>query len=528
MQRVSWMIGVAWLASTSLAGEVLAFDGGPTFNKDVAPILWKNCAGCHRPGEVGPFPLLTYKDAAKRADFLVDITESRRMPPWKPEPGFGEFHDEQRLTEKELKTLADWSKNGTPEGDPKDLPALPTFSDGWQLGTPDLVLKMPESYTVPADGRDVYRVFVIPIPTDSDKTVAAVEFRPGNRKVVHHALLFLDRTGAARAKDAEDSGPGFASFGGPGFLPTGALGGWAPGAMPRMLPDGMGKMLQKGSDLALQIHYHPDGKPETDQSSVGVYFTKSPARQIVGAVRVATRDIKIPPDESRYGVHVASPPLPVDAYAIGITPHMHYIAKEVKVVAEVPGGQTIPMIWIKDWDFNWQGQYQYKSPVKLPKGTVIKLDAFYDNSADNPNNPSSPPKLVTFGEQTTDEMCLLGVQVVTDKNSDLRQIMTMNLENLKAQLKAEMGRQNGAGGGKLLEGLRRRGGGAGANPGAGGIGANGFKIPPAAKDRLDRFDTNKDGRISKEELDAMPPAARERIMDAIRNRMGGAGEKGNP
>ena len=263
------------------AGFVPVRGAGPTYNKDVAPILWKNCAGCHRPGEVGPFSLLTYKDAAKRASDLAEITSERRMPPWKAEPGFGEFHDERRLSDADIQTIAHWAESGSPEGDSKDLQPVPRFPEGWQLGTPDLVLRISEPFHVPADGRDIYRCFVIPIPIDSDKTVAAVEFRPGNRKVVHHALLFLDSSGAGRKKDEADPGPGYASFGGPGILPTGGLGGWAPGAMPRSLPEGMGKLLRKGSDLVLQIHYHPDGKPETDHSSVGIYFTKKPARSIV-------------------------------------------------------------------------------------------------------------------------------------------------------------------------------------------------------------------------------------------------------
>jgi hypothetical protein len=274
MKRLTGMFLLA-----SFVGTAIVQAATPTYNQDVAPILWKNCAGCHRPGEIGPFSLLSYKDAAKRASFLVDVTESRRMPPWKPEPGFGSFHDERRLSETDIKMIAAWAEAGAPEGNVTDLPPAPKFADGWQLGTPDLVLKVPDSFSVPGTGDDVYRCFVIPIPIDSNKTVAAFEFRPGNRKVVHHALLYLDGTGAARERDQFDPGPGYASFGGPGILPTGGLGGWAPGVMPRMLPEGLGKFLKKGSDLVLQVHYHPDGKPETDQSTVGIYFTKNLLRR---------------------------------------------------------------------------------------------------------------------------------------------------------------------------------------------------------------------------------------------------------
>ncbi len=497
------LFGVVSLMATLATGVARA--EGRTYNKDVAPILWKNCAGCHRPGEVGPFSLLTYQDAAKRADFLKDVTESRQMPPWKPEPGFGSFHDERRLSDAEIKTIAEWSKAGAPEGDPKDLPSPPQFPEGWQLGTPDLILKPTEAYKILADGPDVYRCFVIPIPIDTDKTVAAIEFRPGNRKVVHHALLYLDSTGAARRKDASDPGPGYLSFGGPGIVPTGGLGGWAPGAVPRMLPDGIGKMLRKGSDLVLQVHYHPDGKPESDQSVVGIHFTKTPARTIVGGIAVRSRNLDIPAGEGRHHVTARSAPLPADAKAIGIAPHMHYIGKEMKVVAELPDGKTTPLIWIKDWDFNWQGQYQYQTPVPLPKGTVIKLDAYYDNTADNPRNPSDPPKRVGWGEQTTDEMCLLGVQVITDKPADLFKIMAMRGNGLGSALMGGPGSPAGAGRPGMLK----------------GAGGAGFPIPERFKDRLAVFDKNSDGKLSREEIDSMPEGPRERILDALKRRLGG-------
>jgi hypothetical protein len=346
---------------------------------------------------------------------------------------------------------------------------------------------------------------VIPIPIDTDMTVAAVEFRPGNRKVVHHALLFLDSTGAGRKKDEADRVPGYASFGGPRILPTGVLGGWAPGAMPRPLPAGMGKLLRKGSDLVLQIHYHPDGKHETDQTSVGVYFTKQPARSIVAGIAVRSRNIDIATGEKRWHVTAQSALLPVNARVIGITSHMHCLGKEMKVVAETADGKTVPLIWIKDWDFNWQGQYQYRTPVELPKGTVIKLDAYYDNSAANARNPSKPPKRVHWGEQTTDEMCLLGVQVVTDNPTDLRKIVAMRGNGFGAALLGGDG-PDGSGLRRLFGGQR-----------AGGT----VPIPDRFKDRLGRFDTDNDGKLSNEERDAMPDALRERIDQAVRRRLGG-------
>ncbi len=399
-----------------------------TYSKQIAPILWKHCADCHRPGEVGPFSLLTYKDAAKRASFLKEVVSKRQMPPWKAEPGFGEFHDVRRLSDEEIDLIARWADEGAEEGDPHDLPPLPKFPEGWQLGEPDLVLRMPEPFEIPPTGSDVFRCFVIPTGLVEDRTVAAVEFRPGNRRVVHHALFFLDDTGRARAKDETDAGPGYTSFGGIGITPSGSLGGWAPGTGPRPLPDGLGRLLLRGSDLVLQVHYHPSGKPETDQSSLGIYFTKSPRNRtrIVAAVALANRNFSIPPGDARHPITPQPFVLPADVDAIGITPHMHWIGKEMKVQAIRPDGEVVPLIWIKDWDFNWQGQYLFARPIPLPKGTRIELEAYYDNSDQNPRNPSHPPRTVTFGEQTTDEMCLCGIQVVPKSiagYSELRRAM---------------------------------------------------------------------------------------------------------
>jgi hypothetical protein len=249
-----------------------------------------------------------------------------------------------------------------------------------------------------------------------------VEFRLGNRKVVHHALFFLDSTGQARKKDEADPGPGYRSFGGIGFLPTGSLGGWAPGATPRFLPDGVGKMLRKNSDLVLQVHYHPRGKPETDQSTVGIYFTRTPASRIVMGLPLIHRALYIPAGAALHKV-TASLTLPVEVEAVGITPHMHLLGREMKVTAVLPDGSTKPMIWIKDWDFNWQDQYRYAELVRLPKGTRLDLEAYYDNSANNPKNPNDPPKPVRWGEQTTDEMCLCAVQILPQRRGDYLELL---------------------------------------------------------------------------------------------------------
>lgn len=450
-----------------------------TYAKDVAPLLHKHCVVCHRPGEVGPFPLTSYADAAKRAKHLAEVTSEGRMPPWKAEPQAHAFKDERRMSAEEKAILRRWAETGAKEGE--NPPPAPSFPEGWRLGRPDLVLEMPKPFKVPAGGRDVYRCFVVPIPIDADKTVAAVEFKPGNPTVVHHALMFLDSLGQARKKDVD--GTGFGGFGGLGILPTGGLGGWVPGATPRFLPEGTGMYLKKGSDLVLQIHYHPSGKEEEDRSRLGLYFTKAPAERIVTGVAVSSRGLYIPAGAKRHKVTAESPPLPVDANLIGISPHMHTVGREMRVWAELPGGASEALIWIKDWDFNWQGSYAYEKAVRLPKGTVVKLEAFYDNSADNPQNPSNPPKPVRWGEQTTDEMCLLGLQMTTDTPAELRELTKMKGSRLGAGLLG------------------------GAPDGPGGP----VPIPERWKSLLERWDADRDGALDEEEVDAMPAALRDRI-----------------
>jgi hypothetical protein len=402
---VSLVVLAAW---TGLAGA-----DSPTFTKDVAPILWKNCAGCHHPGHVAPFSLLSYKDAARRAKFLADVTASRRMPPWRAAPDWGlHFVNERRMSDADIKTLAQWAADGAPEGNPKDL-------------TPDLVVKMPQPFTVPASGPDVYRCFIIPLPVDEDKTVSAVEFRPGNKRLIHHAGFHLDNKGQARKRDREDGKPGYTSIGSPGFSPTGSLGGWGLAGYPRFLPPSTGMPLAKGSDLVLQIHYHPSGKEEEDQSEVGIYFSKTPATRFVTRVGARQTKLLIPAGDKRHRIAAESAPLPVDVELWMVSNHMHNLGREVRSWAELPDGKTQPFVWIKDWDFHWAERYELATPLKLPKGTIIKVEGYYDNSADNPRNPNSPPKDVGYGNNLSDEMLGCSLQVIVPSVADLRRLEGM-------------------------------------------------------------------------------------------------------
>ncbi len=407
---------------------------GVTYDRDVAPLLLAHCAECHRAGEVAPFELLSYSDASKRADFIAEMVSQQKMPPWKAREGFGHFLGERILNELDRQVIVDWAKNGAPEGPKEDLPPPPAFVAGWQLGEPDLVVKMPEAYPVYATGNDINRFFVIPIDIPEDKYVVGVEFRPGNPRVVHHAILYLDRSGNARKRDEAEPGPGFEGFVATEIRGGGVLGFWAPGYTPRFYPEGIGQKLYKNTDLALQLHYHPSGKEELDQSMVGIHFADKPIDKTVGGLALINFDVHIPANEPRHKM-THSFTTPVDLEIIDVTPHMHVIGTEMKVTATLPDGTLLPLIH-SNWDFNWQDVYRFRDVVRLPKGTRFDLEAYFDNSSANPYNPNSPPALVGFGEQTTDEMCICAFRLLEDPSKNDRQALGLALrQNMQEQMK---------------------------------------------------------------------------------------------
>src|SRR5262249_36848289 len=346
---------------------------------------------------------------------IAQVTASRYMPPWKPAPGHGDFEGARSLTQAEIDTLGRWAAAGAPQGDPANLPPVPA-TQRTKLADTDLTVRMPKPFTIPADGPDLYRCFVIPLGLSADRFVDAIEFRPGNTKVVHHALFFLDRSGVARKKESEPGG-GYECFGAPGFLPGTGLGGWSPGSPPIRMPDGLSAALSRKSDLVLQLHFHPTGKPETEQATIAFRFTDQPPRRRLMDIPLGSRLIDIPPGEKAYKVtdHFT---LPVDVDAIGIIPHAHYICKEMKGVARLPDGSTRWLILIRDWDFNWQEHYSYRQPVRLPEGTRLEMEFTYDNSAGNPHNPNHPPRRVRWGPDSSDDMAGLHVQVLAARESD--------------------------------------------------------------------------------------------------------------
>jgi mono/diheme cytochrome c family protein len=387
-----------------------------TFNKDIAPIIFNNCTGCHHTGEVAPFALMNYSDVRRHSHEIADLTAHRQMPPWKPEQGFGDFVGARRLTDQQIELIGQWVKQGRPEGNPSDLPPTPKFKSGWTLGEPDMIVRMPQPFNVRADGPDQYRVFVIPLNLTKDQYVTAVEYRPSNPRIVHHSLFYLDNSGMARQLEAESPDkPGYARTGSPGFVPSGGLGGWAPGVTPRFLPDGVGRPVRAGADLVLHTHFHPSGKPEKEQSMVGLYFAKKPPEKLLVSIPHGSNRIDIPAGDKDYVVE-NSFTLPRDVELQAVFPHAHLVCRQIKVTATLPDGKLLPLIWIKDWDWNWQDYYQYSHVLKIPAGTKVTMRFTYDNSTDNPHNPSNPPQRVRHGEQTKDEMALVFYQILIDRN----------------------------------------------------------------------------------------------------------------
>lgn len=423
MSRRGLGIGVGLL---SVAGLIPGFaDAGapaPTYHKDVVRIVQTHCQDCHRPGQVAPFPLLTYEQVRKRAADVAGVTGGGTMPPWPASTTEGgPFRDARVLSQAEIATLAAWVESGCQEGDPKDAPPARVWTSDWALGEPDLVLTLPEPYALDADGRDEHRVFVIPSGLTEGKWIEAIDFKPGNPKVVHHVLAAFDTLGRARKLDADDPKPGYKVFGGFSIVPSGGLGGWAPGKRPQRMPEGVGRYLPAGADVLLQVHYHKSGKPETDATRIGFYYAKGPVdKQLAGGMVTPPRSglfsrpsLRIPAGEANYEV-TGTMTIRDDSHVTAVAPHMHWLGKDFLLTATRPDGSKVVLIRIDDWNFNWQGTYDFVTPVALPKGTRVDMLAHFDNSAGNPANPNSPPKDVTWGEQTTDEMCIGFLQRTID------------------------------------------------------------------------------------------------------------------
>jgi hypothetical protein len=414
MKRQLRRLGLAMCGVLLMATAAHGDASAPTFNADIAPLVYGQCMDCHRQGEAGPFALGSYAEVKKRAKQIVKVTTSRYMPPWKADAGDLKFVGARHLSNAQIALFRAWFEAGCPEGE-GSAPEPPKFPAGWRLGTPDLVVKMPEAYEVPAEGRDIYRCFVIPVKIPAGKYVRAMEYRPGNRRVVHHAVLTTmppEEVAQRMEKDGDGSGPGWRSgLAPPGNLLPGPMRLWVPGMDPLPQPEGYAMAWPQDAQLVLQLHLHPDGKAEREQSTVGLFFTdEAPTGRLQNLV-LMNKKVDIAPGDGAYRLE-RSFKVPVDVELIGLFPHMHLLGKSVVATATFPDGSTRRLLTIADWDFNWQGYYSCAEPLRLPAGTVLHAVWTFDNSAQNPRNPSTPPKRVRFGEQTTDEMGVLMMDVV--------------------------------------------------------------------------------------------------------------------
>ncbi|MBK6824644.1 MAG: T9SS type A sorting domain-containing protein [Saprospiraceae bacterium] len=400
---------------------VFFFEGqAQTYSEQVASIIYTHCSNCHRPGEIGPFPLTNYEEVKDRAFTIKYVTESRYMPPWKPDPKYRNFQHENFLTDAEISILGKWVDAGMPQGDPSKEPPFPNFPSGSQIGTPDLVVSFAKKYVHKGDGLDEYRYFVLPTNLTEDKELVALEMRPGNKKIVHHTLFWADNTGSARAEDAKTPEYGFTGAAS-NVLKGEQLPGYVPGQKPNIYTNGMSQMMPKGSDLVLQMHYAPTAVDESDSSVVNLFFAKQPSK------RTVYNKIMLPPDlingpfiipantvKQFHGVYK----VPLNVSLVGIWPHCHMLGKDWEVYAKLPNGSQIPLIKISDWDFNWQGGYYFQKLIVIPAGSEIHAFATYDNTVDNPVNPNSPPKSITWGEGTSDEMYYLPISFVLAQPGD--------------------------------------------------------------------------------------------------------------
>jgi Flp pilus assembly protein TadD/mono/diheme cytochrome c family protein len=395
-----------------------------TFYKNIAPILYEHCATCHRPGESGPFSLLTYQDAAKHAAQIARVTKQHFMPPWLPEKGHGDFQDEQRLTDAQIEIIQNWVKAGAPAGPSAAAPKAPQFPpDGWQLGKPDLVLHVAQPYHLSAAGNEVFWNFIMPVPITSPRWVRAIEVRPGNPKIFHHANVIVDRSGGSRRHEVTP-GAGF-----PGmdlsveeetYDPDGHFLSWKPGTAPVVEPEGMAWRADPGMSLVLNVHLRPSGKPETIEPEIGVYFTDQPQTQFPMLVQLEHDGIiDIPPGVKDFQV-TDEFRVPMDLNVLAVYPHAHYLARLMEGYATLPDGTKKWLVRIPNWDLSWQAVFRLKSPMLLPKGTVVSMHYHYDNSAENVRNPNRPPKQVKGGNQAKDEMSHLWLQVLPASGGDRR------------------------------------------------------------------------------------------------------------
>jgi Flp pilus assembly protein TadD len=397
-----------------------------TFYGNIAPIIYSQCSVCHRPGESAPFSLLSFEDVKRHAAQIATVTKSRFMPPWQPEAGYGDFAEERHLTETQIQLIQQWVAEGAVPGSSVDAPKPPKFSSEWRLGPPDLVLHVKKPYHFGAEGGEVFWNFVMPVPVKTDRWVRAIEVRPGNPKVFHHANVIIDRAGNARRLESKP-GEGFEGMDitvqEDSFDPDSHFLSWKPGSEPVVEADGMAWRATPGMNLVLNVHLRPTGKPETIDPEIAIYFTPKPQTKFPMLVQLEhDGSIDIPPGNTDFLVSDDFT-VPTDLHVLEIYPHAHYLAVLMEGYATLPDGTRKWLIRIPHWDLNWQGVYRLKQPLFLPRGSVISMRYHYDNSTANIRNPNNPPKEVRAGNASTDEMGHLWLQVLPVADSDRRAVV---------------------------------------------------------------------------------------------------------
>jgi len=411
-----------------------------TFTKDVAPVLQKNCQGCHRPGEAAPFSMLTYEQARPWAKAMKEAVLLKKMPPWFADPHYGKFANDKSLSQKEIDTIVAWADAGAPEGDLKDLPATVSFTDGWQIPKPDVVFELPNAFNVPATGTIEYQYVIVPTGFTADKWVRFAEARPGNRALVHHIIAFIREPGSKWMKDAQPGVP---------FVPEkrkkdkkdegdddggafsgDAIAGYAPGMYPMRLESGQAKLIKAGSDIVFQLHYTANGKPGTDRSKVGLVFATEPPKERVFTLGAVNGKFKIPPGDANYKVD-SEFEMGTQVKLVSMQPHMHLRGKDFEYRVVYPTGEAETLLKVPSYSFSWQLYYQPVKQLVLPKGTKIECTAHFDNSPNNPNNPDAT-KEVSWGDQSWDEMMIGFFDVAFDANMELKHLFPEQKDEKKS------------------------------------------------------------------------------------------------
>ena len=392
MKRRILVLGLCSIAATLVliasTGVGSADHSAVTFSKDIAPLFFKNCVSCHRSGEIAPMSLMSYKEVRPWAKAIREQVASREMPPWHPDPRYGQWQNDRRLSQTDVEKIIAWIDQGAKEGNPKDMPQAPKFTEGWQIGQPDQIFYMPTEFTVPAEGAVRYQNFTVETNFKEDKYIEALEARAGNLAVVHHIVIYARTPGAPRPKRVD--------------IGTGILGALSPGMTPFRAGPGTAKLIPAGSSLVFQMHYTPNGTEQKDRSMVGLIFAKKPVQKVITTAAAYDTRFEIPPHANNYEVKGVME-FDEDSHILSFSPHMHLRGKDIVYKATYPDGRSEILLAIPKYDFNWQVYYYPTKPLAMPKGTKVEALAHFDNSKNNPLNPD-PAKAVRFGEQTWDEM----------------------------------------------------------------------------------------------------------------------------